>query len=215
MTHADNAVERAVRSFAAAMAGEIAHELNNRLATMRETVGLLEDLAHVGKARAAGAPRAHAALDEQVGRALNTVRALGRLGAALGSAGRSFDAGAAVGELLAMTERWARGLSLRIEREIPDRLPPAAGDPAVFLCLVHRLLVRCAASGGGGGIRVRVEGSKDRIAVHVLPTGAHGEHAAAPAAGDEGVDRELALRLGGGLTLGGGGAATVRLTTVR
>jgi hypothetical protein len=212
MPQAESPVERALRSFAAAMLGEIAHELNNRLATMRETVGLLEDLARMGKTGAGGTARAHAALDDQVGRALNLVRALGGLGGALGSAAAGFDAGAAVTELLAMTERWARRHSLRVEREIADHLPRAAGDPALFLCLAHRLLVRCAGGGDAvSGISVRVEGAGAGIVVRLVPVGARDPGAAAPAAEEEETDRELAARLGAELIFGGDGAATIAL----
>ena len=215
MPPADDAVARAVRSFATAMVGEIAHELNNRLATMRETVGLLEDLARAGKAGAGGTARAHASLDDQVGRALNIVRALGGIGTALGGGIAAFDAGALVGELLALTERWARRLSVHVERDIAGRLPLAAGDPAVFLCLAHRLLVRCAGDGGAGrGVRVRVERDGDGVAVRLVPTGAHAAGAAAPAADEEQIDSELAAQLGGTLTLDGGGAAALRLAAV-
>ncbi|HEY5997695.1 MAG TPA: hypothetical protein VI078_00140, partial [bacterium] len=105
MPGTEAAVERALRSFAAAALAEAAHELSNRLATMRETVGLLDDLARAGKAGAAGTARAHGALDDQVARALNVVRTLASLGGALGGADSSFDAAAAVGDLLALTER--------------------------------------------------------------------------------------------------------------
>jgi hypothetical protein len=130
MPHADDtAVERAVRSFAAAMLGLAAHELNNRLAVMRETVGLMEDLARAGKAGAAGTARAHSSLDDHVGRALNIVRTLSGLGGALGAGGGGFDAGAALGDLVDLTERWARQQSLRIERELAADLPRAAATP--------------------------------------------------------------------------------------
>ena len=217
MPPADGTVERALRAFTAAMVGEIAHELSNRFATMRETVGLLEDLARAGKAGAGGTARAHAALDDQVGRALNIVRSLGSLGVALGAGAGAgaFDAGALVGELLALTERWARRLSVHVERDIAGRLPLAAGDPAVFLCLAHRLLVRCAGDGEAGrGVRVRVERDGDGVAVRLVPTGAHAAGAAAPAADEEQIDRELAAQLGGTLTLDGGGAAALRLAAV-
>jgi hypothetical protein len=216
MPLADDAVERAVRTFASAVIGELAHELNNRLATMRETVGLLEDLAHAGKAGAAGTARAHASLDDQVGRALNVVHTLGGLGGALGAPAAGFDAGATVGELLAVTERWARRLSLHVERKIAAGLPLAAGDPAIFLCLVHRLLTRCAGGGrAGSSLLVRVEGAGAGVTVRLVPTAGHEENAAAPAAGDGEIDRELAARLGGELTFGGGGAATLVLKAVR
>ena len=212
----DDAAGRALRAFAAATLGELAHELNNRLATMRETVGLLEDLARAGKTGAAGTARAHASLDDQVGRALNLVRALGGLGSALGASHRAFDAGAAVTELLALSERWARRLSLRLEREIAPSLPQAAGDPAVFLCLAHRLLVRCAGGGDAvSGISVRVEAAGTGIAVRLIPAGRRGEGVGAPGAEEEQTDRELADRLGGELTFGGDGAATIRLATLR
>ena len=90
MQRADEAVERAVRSFAAAMISLATHELNNRLAVMRETVGLLEDLARAGKSAAAGTARAHGSLDDQVGRALNVVRTLGGLGGAIGAPAAGF-----------------------------------------------------------------------------------------------------------------------------
>ena len=101
----------------------------------------MEDLARAGKTGAAGTARAHSSLDDQVGRALNIVRTLAGLGGALGAAGRGFDAGAAIGDLLGLTERWARQQSLRLERDVADDLPRAGGDPALFLCLTHRLLV--------------------------------------------------------------------------
>jgi signal transduction histidine kinase len=216
MQRGDDAVERAVRRFAATMIGEVAHELNNRLATMRETVGLLEDLARAGKSGAAGTARAHASLDDQVGRALNIVRSLGGLGGALGAAAGGFDAAAAIEDLLGMTGRWARRQSLSIERTIAPGLPTAAGDPAVFLCLVHRLLVNCAEEQRtGGGVLVRVEGAGAGIRLRLVPTGSRDEGVAAPAAHDEEIDRELVSRLGGELLLEGGGAATIIVAAVR
>ena len=216
MQRADDAVESAVRTFAATMIGEVAHELNNRLATMRETVGLMEDLARAGKAGAGGTARAHASLDDQVGRALNIVRTLDGLGGALASAAGGFDVGAAIGDLLGLTGRWARRQSLSIERTIAPGLPAAVGDPAVFLCLVHRLLVKCAEKQRtGGGVLVHVEGAGAGIRLRLVPTGARDEGAAAPAADYEKIDRELAVRLGGELLLEGGGAATIIVATAR
>jgi signal transduction histidine kinase len=216
MQRADDAAERAVRTFAATMIGEVAHELNNRLATLRETVGLLEDLARAGKSGAAATARAHASLDDQVGRALNIVRTLGGLGDALASAAGGFDVGATTADLLGMTERWARRVSQRVERDFASGLPAAAGDPAIYLCLVHRLLARSAAAlQAGGSILVRIERAGAGIRVRLVPNGARAEGAAAPSGDDVGIDRELANRLGGELLLEGGGAATIMLATVR
>jgi signal transduction histidine kinase len=208
----DAAIEGAVRSFAAAMLGLAAHELNNRLAVMRETVGLMEDLARAGKAGAAGTARAHASLDDQIGRALNIVRTLSGLGGALGAAGGSFDAGAAVGDLVGLTERWARQKSLRIEREVAADLPRASGDPALFLCLVHRLLVGSAGTlQPGGRILLRVERDGANIHLGLHPAGEPAAGALAPGIDDDGINRELARRLGGALLSEGGGVSTVRL----
>jgi hypothetical protein len=215
MQHADDTVERAVRSFAAAMIGELAHELNNRLATMRETVGLLEDLARAGKAGVAGTARAHASLDDQVGRSLNIVRTLGGLGGALGAAAGGFDAGAAIADLLGMTERWARRRSLGIERKIAADLPRAAGDPAIFLCLAHRLLVRCAEGlQSGGSIVLHAVRDGSGLRVSLAPAGGPAGLGATTDASEGGIDRELARRLGGELVLEGGGVPTIKLTAL-
>jgi len=206
------AVEQALRSFAAGMIGLAAHELNNRLAVMRETVGLMEDLARAGKAGVSGTARAHASLDDQVGRALNIVRTLSGLGGALGSTSGGFDAGAMIGDLLGLTERWARQQSLRIEREVDTVLPRASGDPALFLCLTHRLLVGSAANlrpGGSIVLRAGRDGAGVRLGLH--PAGERIGGAAAPGTNDDGVNRELARRLGGELVFEGGGIATIRL----
>ena len=211
----DAAVERAVRSFAAVMLGLAAHELNNRLAVMRETVGLMTDLARAGKAGAAGTERAHSSLDDQVGRALNIVRTLSGLGGALGAAGGSFDAGAATGDLVGLTERWARQQSVRIEREVAADLPRAGGDPALFLCLVHRLLTGSAETlQPGGSILLRAvrDGAAVRVSLH--PTGKRAETTAVPGTDDEEINRELARRLGGSLVSEGGGISTVRLAAL-
>jgi hypothetical protein len=210
---ADAAVENALRSFAAGMIGLAAHELNNRLAVMRETLGLLEDLARAGKAGVAGTARAHASLDDQVGRALNIVRTLSGLGGAFGSTGGNFDISATVGDFLGLTERWARQQSLRVEREVAAGLPRASGDPALFLCLTHRLLVGCAANlrpGGGVVLRVDRHGAGIRLGLH--PAGERGEGTTAPGTDDDAINRELARRLGAELLYEGGGAPTILLT---
>jgi hypothetical protein len=210
----DAAADRAVRCFAAAMIGLAAHELNNRLAVMRETVGLMEDLARAGKAGAAGTARAHASLDDQVGRTLNIVRTLSGLGGALGSGARGFDAGAAVADLLDLEERWARQQSVRLGREIAGALPRAGGDPALFLCLTHRLLVECAAHlRPGGSIAIRVGRAGARVRVDLRPAGELAGADAAAHAADDGINRELARRLGGELVFEGGGAPTIMLST--
>lgn len=209
----DVAVERALRSFAAEMVGLAAHELNNRLAVLRETVGLMEDLAHAGKAGAAGTARAHSSLDDQIGRALNVVRTLSGLGGALGATGGGFDAGAAIGDLLGLSERWARQHSLRLERDVAECLPRAGGDPGLFLCLTHRLLVGCAEKlhhGGSIVLRVERDGAAIRLGLH--PAGERADGAAAPGADHDEINRVLARRLGGELMFEGGGAPTIRLT---
>ena len=211
----DAAIERAVRSFAAAMLGLAAHELNNRLAVMRETVGLMEDLTRAGKAGAAGTARAHSSLDDQIGRALNIVRTLSGLGGTLGAAGGGFDAGAATGDLVGLTERWARQQSVRIEREFAANLPRAGGDPALFLCLVHRLLTGSAETlQPGGSILLRAvrDGAAVRVSLHL--EGKRTETAGVPVTADEEINRELARRLGGELLFEGGGAPTFRLATL-
>ena len=216
MQRVDEAVERAVRAFAAAMIGLAAHELNNRLAVMRETVGLMEDLARAGKAGAAGTARAHSSLEDQIGRALNIVRTLSGLGGALGSAGGDFDAGAAIADLLGLTERWARQHSLQIERDVADGLPRAAGDPALFLCLAHRLL--CATGEGPaspGGVLVRACRAGTAIRVSLLPQRERAAAAPAPGTLDDEINRELARRLGGELLFEGGGAPTILLAAAR
>ena len=212
----DAAVERALRTFAAAMLGLAAHELNNRLAVMRETIGLMEDLARAGKAGVAGTARAHASLDDQVGRALNVVRTVSGLGGALGACGGGFDAGAALGDLAGLAERWARQNSLRLEREIASDLPRAAGDPALFLCLVHRLLLGCAAQlGPGGSIVLRADRQGDGIRLRLHPSGDCDPGLAVAATDAEGINHELVRRLGGELVSEGGGAPTIRLAAFR
>ncbi len=215
MPPADNAaVERALRSSIAAMIGLAAHELNNRLAVMRETVGLMEDLARAGKKGIDGTARAHSSLDDQIGRALNIVRTLSGLGGALGTSRGGFDVAAAIGDHLGLAERWARQHSLRIDREIAGDLPLAGGDPALFLCLAHRLLVRCASRlrpGGSIVLRADRDGVGIRLGLH--PSGEPAAGAAAPAIADDEINRELARRLGGELVFEGGGAPTIRLST--
>lgn len=212
MSRADSAaVDGAVRSFAATMIGLAAHELNNRLAVMRETVGLLEDLARAGRASASGTARAHAALDEQVGRALNIVRTLSGLGTALGPAGGAFDVGAAVEHLVGLCERWAHQRSIRIGFERAGGLPRAQGDPALFLCLAHRLLAAAGESlAPGGSVLVRAAGAGTGIVVSLQRAG---ERAGLPETGetDHAINRELAQRLGGELLLGGGDTPTIML----
>ena len=206
------AVESALRAFAAGMIALAAHELNNRLAVMRETVGLMEDLARAGKSGVAGTARALSSLDDQVGRALNIVRTLGGLGGALGSAGRDFDAGATLGDFLGLTERWARQHSVRIEREVAGDLPRASGDPVHFLCLTHRLLVACAADlRPGGSIVLRLDREGAGLLLRVRPEGERAGATAAPGVADDAINRELARRLGAGLLYEGGGAPTIKM----
>ncbi len=215
MPPTDDAVARAVRSFAAQAVDLAAHELNNRLAVMRETVGLMEDLARAGKAGAPGAARAQASLDDQVGRALNIVRALSGLGGSLGAADGGFDAGGVLGDLLGLAERWARRHSLRIESEIASGARVASGDPALFLCLVNRLLERGADGLGPGGVlgvRLRVEGGRVRVEFR-----ATGERSRGKGTGqdEEEADRGLAERLGGKLLSEEGDVTTIELAAAR
>lgn len=212
MPSTDDKLERAVRSCASALVGLAAHELNNRLAVMGETLGLLGDLTRLGKAGAAATARAHGSLEDQVGRALNIVRALSGVGTAFGTAADGFDAGAAVDALLVLWERRAARSSLRLERDFADGLPRVAGEPASLLCLLDRLLGRyqqALASGGSVAVRLAREGGG--IQVRLAASGA----AAAAAGEDEWIDGELARRLGGELRFEAGGAATIRLDAAR
>jgi len=217
MQPAENtAIDRAVRTFAAAMLELAAHELNNRLAVMRETLGLLEDLTRAGKSGAAGTARAHSSLEDQVGRALNIVRTLSGLGGALGASGDNFDVGAATGDLVGLTERWARQQSVRIELEIGRELPRAGGDPALFLCLLHRLLTRYAETlqpGGSMLLRAVRDGGAVRVSLHA--TGKRPETETLPETDDDEINRELAHRLDGTLTIEGGGTPMIRLAAPR
>lgn len=212
----DAAVEHALRAFAAASIGLAVHELNNRLAIMRETVGLMEDLARAGKAGVAGTARAHTSLDDQVGRALNIVRTLSGLGDALGATAGGFDLGEALGDLLGLTERWARHHEVRLERDIAGELPRAGGDPALFLCLTHRLLIACAANlRPGGSILLRAARDGAGLRLELRPAGERIEVPAATGIDDDAINRELARRLGAELLYEGGGAPTIGLAAFR
>jgi len=212
----DAAVARALRASAAALIGLAAHELSNRLAVMRETLGLIEDLARAGRAGAAGTARAQGVLDEQVGRALNLVRTLSGLGSALAATAEDFDAGACLADLLGLAERWARQRSLKIALEVPGTPARAGGDPALFLCLAHRLLTRSAEPlGAGGRIAVRVARDGGTVRVGLLPSGIRAEAGESPDEDDRKIDRELARRLGGELQFEQGGVTTIRLAAVR
>lgn len=204
------AVERAVRAFAAALIGQAAHDLNNRLAVMRETLGLVEDLEQAGRGAAAGTKRARAALGDQLGRTLNIARVLSGLGAALGPAAGDFAVGETLAVLLGLSEGWARQRNLRVDLSVADSLPRAGGDPGLFLCLIQRLLERCAGTlHPGGSILVRVV--RDGAAIRVSLSGSGERAARADEPADAGIDAELARRLGGELHFEGEGAATLSL----
>lgn len=216
MPGVDDAVERAARAAAGALAGQAAHELSNRLAVMRETLGLLDDLACAGKGDAAATARAHASLERQVAQALNAVRALAGLGGALQApAAAGVDAAALVETLLGLSERGAAQRSVRLESEFAAGLPRAAGEPAYFLCLADRLLRRqIEARGKGATVAVAIERCRGGLRVRVRGRGPRAGDAAPVGRGDCALERELARRLGAVLELEQDGGATLTLAAL-
>jgi hypothetical protein len=187
----------------------VTHEVNNRLATLGETLGLLGDLLATVKGAKGDAVReclrAAAGLEPQLAQLAEINRRLGRFADVVSAAGPT-DTNAALDDLLALTDRLARQRQVRVERAFATGLPRVAAEAGAFLLLAHHLVLRgygrCAP---GGVLRVATAREGDGVALRVAP--------AAPAPGGAGVDdavRALAAAAGAQLEAGQAGEVTAR-----
>lgn len=173
------APEREERRFAGTVLATATHEMNNRLATLGESVGLVADLLGAVKGAKGEAVqealRAAARLEEQVGGLASLVRHLGGFADALRGAGPT-ELGRAVEEVLALTERLARQRRVRVARELAPGLPAVAADPTALRHLVHRLVTEAAERAGAEG-RVLVQTLREggRAGIRVSPGGPAGD----------------------------------------
>lgn len=195
--------------FAGEVLAVFVHEVNNRLATLQEKVGLLGDLlgaAGAGKAEGVRESlRVAAGLEDQIALIAELTRRLDGFSRRLGAADGRIELPAALEELLELTDRRARQKTIRIEKDFAVRVPPLRVEPATFLFLIHHLVSRgCALLPPHGALRLRTVRGRGESGIGIDASGCVGSvRSAVSAEGPaDGLARRLVLRLGGRLEEG-------------
>jgi C4-dicarboxylate-specific signal transduction histidine kinase len=191
------------------LAGEVlaaaVHEVNNRIATLEQGLGLVGDLLEGAKGgRGAEAVAAAARLTPELARLAELNRRLGLLADGLRAGAPGVEPSAAVAALLELTERVGRRREVRVASELAAGLPALAVDRAGLWLLVHTAvtaaLERCA---GKATLRVATLRKGNEVGIRLAVSGGAGSGPI----GDE-VCPRLAVALGGRWEEAGGGEAT-------
>lgn len=182
--------------FAGSVLGVYVHEANNRLATLKESVGLLGDLLQAARSgRAEGVKeslRLAADLEKQISSFAALNRHLEGFAEGLQSPSEGIELPRSLDGLLSLTARLARQKRIRIQTAAARSIPPLPLEPAAFLLLVHHLVTRgCELLAPQGTLRLRSLRERGMTTIEI---GLEGYAGPEPLADDRG--RALARSLG-------------------
>jgi C4-dicarboxylate-specific signal transduction histidine kinase len=204
-------------SFIGKVLSAFSHELNNHLAVIKESAGLMGDIIAMGKTSARQGERRSLAtlqsIEAQVGKTSGLCKYLGRFAHRMDGPSSMFDINEIIEELIALMNRTARQRGVTLERDFDRSVPLLSSDP---LCLQFVMFSLAEEMMDGlerkGCIVFRTACSSGAVTLEIIPRGER-----LPSPGESAGDAHELLgdtvkELGGVLSLHGrDGAASITL----
>jgi phosphoglycerate-specific signal transduction histidine kinase len=187
------------------------HEINNHLAILKESAGLIEDTLRFQKNASGDVMNIVQSIEKQIAKTAWLCKKLNGFGHRMDNGAAVFNANECIDELLALLNRLANHRQVCFVKEFKDGLPQAAGDPAMLqlllFCVIEkglndldrdgRIIFKTAHSGGHISIEIIIEGRlSGSFEKGICP---------------DDIAGYLASRLKGGISYNGGGSVSITL----
>jgi len=151
------------------------HEINNYIAIIKESVGLMGDMIKAGKS-GKNESRQYleiiASIEEQIERSLDLFRYLNRFAHKMDMPRVSFNVNESMEELLALMNRFANQRKIRLETDFQKDLPSIQSDPAMLqflvFCFVREKLDRLDKN---SRITVKTARRDNSVTIAMIPQG--------------------------------------------
>ncbi|MBI4844345.1 MAG: hypothetical protein HY809_08505 [Nitrospirae bacterium] len=189
------------------------HELNNHLAIIKESAGLLEDIMKFQKAQdkesLAESLKTIYAVEAQVSKSAWLIKNLNSFGHRMDKPVTSFSINECIEELLILLNRLLNQRRVTAEKRFQENLPLMDGDPAMAQLLIFCLINECLGKiGEEGRIILETGYIKGLIRIIIKP---EGSLKAGPVDlfCQEAPPEHIALLLGGSITRDNGGVSVL------
>lgn len=170
-------------SFIGKILSVFTHELNNHLAILKESAGLIDDILTAQKSSAGqepacrtggleGCSKALQLIAEQIGKASYLSRHLNRFGHRMDKPLSSFNVNEILEELLSLLNRAANQKMISFEKDFHENIPVIQSDPSrlqfLIFCLIEKGLMKLDKN---GKIIFRTGHSKNSISICITYKG--------------------------------------------
>ncbi len=163
-------------SFIGKILSVFTHELNNHLAIIKESAGLIDDILTVNKSSARqeleGCSKALQLIAEQIGKASYLARNLNHFGHRMDQPVSSFNINEALDELLVLLSRAAGQKMITFEKDFGGNIPAIQSDPAglqfLIFCLIEKGFKKLDKN---GGIILKTSHSKELLSISIIMKG--------------------------------------------
>lgn len=152
------------------------HEVKNHLAILKESIGLIGDLAEMGKISSkeeiSESLKVIQSIENQIGKTAWFCTQLNRFGHRMDRPLSNFDVNEAMEELTELLSRLAAQKRIALRKNFGTDLPPLYSNPAqlqfLIFCLIEKNLQRID---GGGAIILKTTHTGDSITIDIIPEG--------------------------------------------
>jgi nitrogen-specific signal transduction histidine kinase len=184
------------------------HEVKNHLAILRESVGLIGDLAEMGKlsskAEIADSLQVIQAIDNQIGKTSWLCTQLNRFAHRMDKPFSTFNVNEALEELSELLHRLANQKRIAFQKDFDKDIPPVYGSPAQLELLVFRIIDQhMLRLPGGGAIVFKTGHTKDSIKINIIAEGNLLEYNEEVISHDD-ICEHIVRRLGGDISTAAG-----------
>jgi len=152
------------------------HEINNHLAILKESAGLMEDLIEFGESRSKQDSGQYLQISHsihtQVRKTMTLLKYLNRFGHRFDHEISSFDLNESLDELLVLIQRSVNQKRITIEKEFDNSIPAVRSSPSQLQLLVFSLLEeKIRRLDDRSTISIKTSHSKGKITISILAEG--------------------------------------------
>jgi nitrogen-specific signal transduction histidine kinase len=152
------------------------HEINNHLAIIRESAGLMEDLIEFGESRSKQDSGQYLQINHsirnQVGKTMTLLKYLNRFSHRFDYEICTFNLNESLEELLVLIQRSVNQKRITIEKEFDNNIPVVLSSPSQFQLLVFSLLEeKIRRLDDRSSISIKTSHSKGKITISILAEG--------------------------------------------
>ena len=172
----EEAIKIAHLKFIGKVLSVFTHELNNHLAIIKESAGLIEDTLRLqkssGKYDIEESLKIIRSIENQIGKTAWICKKLNGFGHRMDRALSTFNVNESLEELLVLLNRVANQKKVSFEKDFQEDIPPVCSDPAglqlIVFCSIDRLLKSLDKD---SSLIFKTKYSGDSIRISIIPKG--------------------------------------------